>query len=295
MSDSTPRKSAVSRRLLLLLLLAVLLILWIGRQSVRLPAPPTHYAFGRGPDVVILHGLGSTEQDWLPVSRLLARRYRVTLVDLPGHGMSPMPEPFSLDRAVAALDRALAETSDRPVILVGHSLGGLVAAAEALQHPERVRGLVLVETALRPQVSAAERAQLEAALRRDYRGFLRSSYMEMARDSAQGERMFAEAAKLDPADVVPWIQLAWIADLSGMMRRLQPMLLAVLSSRSWEPTETWTHAAQALGYSDVPRVRPVRVEGCGHFIMLDRPALLEQIIDRFARNPSGEPVAARSP
>ena len=42
-----------------------------------------------------------------------------------------------------------------------------------------------------------------------------------------------------------------------------------------------------------PRVRPVRLEGCGHFIMLDRPAALAQLIDRFAQNPDGEPVAAR--
>jgi len=282
----------VNRRLLLLLL-ALLVVVLVARQSLRLPAPPSHYAFGRGPDVVILHGLGTTSQDWLPVSRLLARRYRVTLVDLPGHGMSPMPEPFSLDRAVAALDQALSETSDRPVILVGHSLGGLVAAAEAARHPERVRGLVLVETALRPQVSAAQRAQLEARLDQDYRGLLRSSYLEMARDSAQGEKLFAEAAQLDPADVKPWIHLAWIADLSGMMRKLQPPLLAVLAPRSWEPMETWTHAAEALGYSYAPRVRPVRLEGCGHFIMLDRPAALAQLIDRFAQNPDGGPVAAR--
>lgn len=283
----------MNRRLLLLLLVALVVAVFIGQRSLRVPAPPTHYAFGRGPNVVILHGLGSTAQDWLPVARLLAKRYRVTLVDLPGHGMSPMPEPFSLDRAEAALDQALQETSDQPVILVGHSLGGLVAASEALHHPERVRGLVLVETALRPQVTAEQRAQLDAELDRDYRGFLRASYMEMAKDSAQGERQFAEASKLDPADVKPWIHLAWIADLSGMMRKLQPALLAVLAPRSWEPAETWTHAADALGYSNVPRVRPVRLEGCGHFVMLDRPDALAQLIDRFAQNPDGEPVAAK--
>lgn len=282
----------MSRRLLLFLL-ALLVVALVARQSLRLPQPPTHYAFGHGPDVVILHGLGTTAQDWLPVSRLLARHYRVTLVDLPGHGMSPLPEPFSLDRAVAALDRALAETSDQPVILVGHSLGGLVAAQEALERPDRVRGLVLVETALRPQVTPAERAHLEAEMDRDYRGFLRSSYMEMARDSAQGERLYAEAAAIDPSNVKPWIHLAMIADLSGMMRKLQPALLAVLAERSWEPAETWAHASDALGYSHVPHVRPVRLEGCGHFIMLDRPEALSQIIDRFAQNPDGEPVAAK--
>jgi pimeloyl-ACP methyl ester carboxylesterase len=169
----------------------------------------------------------------------------------------------------------------------------LVAAQEALDRPDRVRGLVLVETALRPHVTPAEAARLEAEMERDYRRFLRASYMEMARDSAQGERLFAEAAALDPSNVKPWIRLAMIADLSGMMRKLQPALLAVLAERSWEPAETWTHASNALGYSNVPHVRPVRLEGCGHFIMLDRPEALSKIIERFAENPEGEPVAAK--
>ena len=280
-------------RRLFLLLFALLVALLLGHQGLRPPAPPAHFAFGRGPDVVIVHGLGSTAQQWLPTARLLARNFRVTLVDLPGHGLSPMPDPFSLDRAVAALDRTLEEAADRPVILVGHSLGGLVAAAEALDHPERVRGLVLVETALRPQVEPSQRAGLLADLDRDYDGVLRSSYRAMGRDSAQGERLYQEAAKLDPEAVKPWIRLAWIADLSWEMRRLAPPLLAVLGPQSWEPTEAWSHAAGALGYDGVPRIRPVRIEGCGHFIMLDRPGALADLIARFAANPEGEPVAAR--
>ena len=52
-----------------------------------------------------------------------------------------MPEPFSLDQAAAALDAALASRGPEPVVLVGHSLGGLVCAAEAIQHPQRVRAL----------------------------------------------------------------------------------------------------------------------------------------------------------
>jgi pimeloyl-ACP methyl ester carboxylesterase len=280
-------------RRLLLLLVALLVAVFVGYRGLRPPAPPSHFSFGRGPNVVIVHGLGSSSQQWLPVARLLARRYRVTLVDLPGHGMSPMPSPFSLDRAVAALDRALAETSGEPVILVGHSLGGLVAATEALERPDRVRGLVLVETALRTQIGEKEREGLVAELERNYDAMLRGSYRDMARDSAQGEMLYREVAKLDPVVVKPWIHLAWMADLSGQMRKLQPPLLAVLAPHSWTPQETWPQAAEALGYAEVPRVRPVRLEDCGHFIMLDRPAALAQLIDRFAQHPDGGPVASR--
>jgi len=282
----------VIRRLSILLVVLVVAIL-LGHHRMRPSSTPAHFAFGRGPDVVLVHGLGSTAQHWLPVARLLARKYRVTLVDLPGHGLSPMPEPFSLERAVAGLDQVLARSTRGPVILVGHSLGGLVAAAEALEHPERVRGLVLVETALRPQLRGADRDSLLARLDREYDQVLRTSYLAMGRDSAQGAQLYAEAAKLEPDMVKSWVRLAAIADLSGQMRKLQPMLLAVLAPHSWEPGESWSRAAAALGYGRVPEVRPVRIEGCGHFIMLDRPEELAETIGRFAADAKPEPIAAR--
>ena len=278
-------------RRLFLILLVMLVAVLLARHSLTPPPAPSHFAFGRGPDVVIVHGLGSTAEQWLPTARRLARNHRVTLVHLPGHGLAQMPQPFTLEQAAAALDRALAETSSGPVILVGHSLGGLVAAREALEHPERVRGLLLVETALRPQVEPADLPKLLASLDKDYEQVLRDAYIGMGRDSAQGLRLYDEVAHMDSAVVKPWIRLAWMADLSGQMRKLQPRMLAVLAPHSWGIEETWQQVSEALGYTQVPRVRGVRVEGAGHFIMIDRPDQLAEIIARFSANPESEVVA----
>lgn len=282
----------MARRLLLLLLVVAVLVV-VGRQSLRPPATPTYYAFGQGPEIVLVHGLGSQIQHWLPTARRLARDHRVILVELPGHGLAPMPTPFSLGEASAALDRAIRDATDRPVILVGHSLGGLVAAQEALEHPERVRGLVLVETALRPQAPPAIRDQLLARLDQNYDAIVREAYLGFGRDSAQGRALYAEVAALDPEMVKPWIRLAMYADLSGQMRKLQSRLLAVMAPYSWEPKETWNDVSRALGYQDVPRVEPVRLEGCGHFVMLDRPDALADLIARFALQTQGAQVATR--
>jgi len=279
----------VSLRARVLALAAVVLVLSSAR-AVSPPPAPLATAFGHGPAIVLVPGLGSSAAHWMPTARLLSRHHRVVFVELPGHGASAMPEPFSLERAAEALDRALARETHEPVVLVGHSLGGLVAAAEACDRPGRVRALVLVETALRPQVSGPERPAALAALDRDYAGTLSQAYADFGRDSAQGATLGREAAALDPAVVKPWIRLAFTADLSARVARLRCPVLAVFAPRSWPKGEPWVEAAAALGYGSVPRVRASRVDDCGHFVMLDRPDELARLISRFADAPDGDPV-----
>jgi pimeloyl-ACP methyl ester carboxylesterase len=281
-----PRRLAI----LLLALAAVALL------ALRAPVVSRHTtalgAFGRGPTVVLVHGLGSSAAHWLPVARDLARDHRVVLVELPGHGIAPMPEGLSLDVAARSLDDAIRSECDGPVVLVGHSVGGLVAVAAALRDPDRVRALVLVETALRPQLDGPGCAELVAALDRDYRGTLRESYMSFGRDSAQGAALFAEASNLDPAAMKSWIRLAITTDLSGRVAALKAPLLVVLSSRSWPVGEDWRTCADTLGYAAVPGATPVRVERTGHFVMLDRPPLLADVIRRFEHGMAPPPFAA---
>jgi pimeloyl-ACP methyl ester carboxylesterase len=95
--------------------------------------------------LLCLHGLVDTLEIWDRIAPELERRARVSRIDQRGHGESDAPPgPYSrsdLARdVVAALD---AEGVDE-TILVGHSMGGIVAMATALAHPDRVAGLVLI-------------------------------------------------------------------------------------------------------------------------------------------------------
>jgi pimeloyl-ACP methyl ester carboxylesterase len=270
------------------------IILALGLIELRgIGAPPTplHGAFGHGPTVVLVHGLGSRAEHWLPVARRLARQYRVVLVELPGHGSSGMPEPFSLERATQALGQALDAESREPVILVGHSVGGLVAVSAALAQPQRVRGLVLVETLLEPQLAGAELDAMLHELDDNYQGLLRSAFMGFGRDSAQGLGLYLEAASVDSTNLKRWIRLALTVNLAEPASKLAMPVLAVLAPHSWPLSEPWRETAAAMGYARIPDVRPVRIADCGHFIMLDRPDELARVIARFASHPNGEPLA----
>jgi pimeloyl-ACP methyl ester carboxylesterase len=95
------------------------------------------------PPMVLLHALGDTALDWEPVAGALAADFRVFAVDLRGHGGSGRPGTYSFelmrDDVVAVLDAL--DLHD--VILVGHSMGGVVAYLVALAQPGRLARLIV--------------------------------------------------------------------------------------------------------------------------------------------------------
>jgi pimeloyl-[acyl-carrier protein] methyl ester esterase len=128
---------------------------------------------GSGPDLILIHGWAMHGGIFAPLTRRLAERYRVHLVDLPGHGLSAQR-----DAAFAARECALQLADALPRALwVGWSLGGLVALHAASERAEQVRGLVAI--AANPRFVLAEDwphgvahavfAQFAAGLRGDWR------------------------------------------------------------------------------------------------------------------------------
>ncbi|MGH3096219.1 MAG: alpha/beta fold hydrolase [Streptosporangiales bacterium] len=93
--------------------------------------------------MVLLHALGDRGADWAAVVPRLAEHFRVFTLDLRGHGESDWPGIYSFqlmcDDVIDVLDQLGLET----VVLIGHSMGGVVAYLLAMQHPDRVGRLVV--------------------------------------------------------------------------------------------------------------------------------------------------------
>ncbi|MFC5849114.1 alpha/beta fold hydrolase [Deinococcus petrolearius] len=108
-----------------------------------------HLVQGEGEPVVLLHGIGRSLEDWTETVPALAASHRVYTLDLIGFGLSDKPDvPYTLAglaRFVRHYLDAAGET--RPVTLIGNSLGGAVAQQFAVMYPQRVRSLVLVNSA----------------------------------------------------------------------------------------------------------------------------------------------------
>ena len=102
---------------------------------------------GSGPPIVLIHGLGGTFRYWLESARHLAEHFRVLMPDVPGFGGSdPAARPFSMDAAGERVLVACEQLGALRPVLVGHSLGGPIAALAAAQAPGRVGGVVLIST-----------------------------------------------------------------------------------------------------------------------------------------------------
>ena len=103
---------------------------------------------GSGPPLLLIHGNGVMLQDWL-ISGLfdeLAKTNRVIAVDRPGSGHSGRPRgtQWTPERQADLLAGLLEQLDASPALVVGHSFGTLVAAAMALNHPEKVKSLALI-------------------------------------------------------------------------------------------------------------------------------------------------------
>lgn len=96
--------------------------------------------FGAGDNLVLIHGWAMNPSVWDGLVDALAQSYRVTCIELPGHGVSDYALPWSLDEVLQALSEQLPARCS----LIGWSLGGMLALAYTQRYPKRVDSLVLM-------------------------------------------------------------------------------------------------------------------------------------------------------
>ncbi|CAB1276991.1 alpha/beta fold hydrolase [Candidatus Nitrosacidococcus tergens] len=98
---------------------------------------------GSGPDIVLLHGWGFYSGIWRSLVHQLSLDFRVTLIDLPGHGHS---QPLTEEKSLAEISAMVAAVVPFPAIWLGWSLGGLIGLYIAIHQLAIVNKLILVAT-----------------------------------------------------------------------------------------------------------------------------------------------------
>lgn len=233
---------------------------------------------GRGPALVMLHGWGLHSGIWSMLVTRLAPRFRITSIDLPGHGHSPAPGArFGLDETV----EAVADIAPRGAAWIGWSLGGQVALAAAIAGAPVCR-LVLAATTPRFVTAAdwpcamapATLAGFAASLAADHRRTVRNFLALQLRGDRQATALLADLRRILAARPEPSVDalasgLAVLAstDLRMAAATVQQPALVIAGERDrLTPAEAGRRLAAAL-----PKGRFMSMAGAGHAPFLSCP------------------------
>jgi len=242
-----------------------------GNRSPRAPVP-----------VVFLHAAAGSTAHWAAQLTHLRSQRRAVAIDLRGHGESDTPSAG--DYRIASMAEDVTAVVDGlgidRYVLVGHSMGGAVAASHAGRHPERVAGLFILDSASDGRFIPREQAQgLVAALRANdwcdtvwafWSPMLAPSSEEVKDRVLSGLRATPQDAVAGPLeDLLRFDPVAALAAYSGPR-------LAVITAANETPG----------GYQNLAGVGELpfrKVEGTGHWVQLDQPQLVNELLDGFLK------------
>jgi pimeloyl-ACP methyl ester carboxylesterase len=264
--------------------------LLVGRARLR------YAASGDGPPVVLVHGLGGTIENWRGIAPALARRHRVLVPDLPGHGHSEaLPGDAHLDEFADCVVAMAEAEGIGSAVWIGHSLGGTVALRAAVRRPDAVRGVVLAAAAGigsstrlgRVAVTLMGLVQPGKAIAPHREAWANSRLGRRVAfgwwgvgDAGALEPEFAEGFFEGPAHHTNTRQagraLLATDPLDGLDRIACPVLALWGARDNWVKLDDGIEYARRLG-------APLRmIAGCGHLLIGERPEVCVAAIEEFA-------------
>lgn len=245
------------------------------------------------PPLVLLHGLTGWRADWTNLLPLLTPNWHVYLPELRGHGNSGRADSYNLidyTRDISAFLQYIGE----PVVLVGFSLGALIALTVASQYPAAIRALVLID----PPLFTASAGM--KALQHDGNNYFTWVYDTM-KAAPSYETLLAQCAGMFPAGT----DVAFVKDKADQISRVAPGTVeAALQDRLWDgldltgalqqltPPTLMIHGDWVAGavVRDVdanmvqgilPSAEIVRIANASHLIPIEHPDLVLQHLNAF--------------
>jgi pimeloyl-ACP methyl ester carboxylesterase len=240
---------------------------------------------GSGPPVLLLHGLGSSTREWEYQVPALARAHRVIAMDVRGHGRSErVPGPYSVTgfaRDAAALLQALEAT---PAHVVGLSMGGMIAFQLAVDAPEAVRSLTIVNSGpamiIRdPRLRSLIRLRLVLTKLFGMRSIARMIADPLFPDPGQEhlrDRFRAAIAANDPRCYRAALRALYGWSVAERIGGIRCPVLIVSSDHDYTPVEFKREYSRSI-----PGARVVVIENSRHAAPLDRPEELNRLILEF--------------
>jgi len=248
---------------------------------------------GEGFPIVLIHGYTGNSRNWALTAPALREDFRMVSVDLRGHGLSEKPsseDGYALEVMASDVYELLRALGITECVLVGHSMGGMVSQLLALEHPEVVRALVLVDTA----------AEVPKGLLNEERLRQRRRLVEMAAEEGL-EAVFEEQMRLTPVhpamEADPRYIEIWREQFLMTSREAYIGCANAMSSRRSLVGDLGAITAPTLvicGETDEPFLEPSRqmheaivgselviIPGAGHSPQFETPAEFNRVLVGF--------------
>lgn len=246
-----------------------------------------HYlTAGKGRTVMVfVHGWSCNASFWREQVPAFADRARLILIDLPGHGQSDKPHVYyTMDFFASSVLAVLAHEHIRSAIFVGHSMGVAVVCRVHAQAPDKVAALVAVDGFLRTtKRSRAESEKFVAPYRGDdYREQLKRSVRAMfptPGTEALHEQVLAEMLATPHYVILSTVESPSDPDQPVWDLENMKVPLLVINTRS----PFYPPAYEAYARSLSTRTDYRTVEGVGHFMMLEKPAMFNATLADMLR------------
>jgi 3-oxoadipate enol-lactonase len=260
---------------------------------------------GSGPTLVLVHGFGGAKEDFADQVDALASRNHVVTFDHRGHGESDAPTDaasYSLNRLALDTMAVADAVGAEQFLLLGHSMGGMVARRLVLAHPQRVEALVLMDTSPGPVPGLdGELVELaaEVALTQGMTELKRLMDAFQPLATPAYERLMEERPGYQEFNDRKWAALSAVMWATlGREIRDQPDELAALGAVN-RPTLVIVGAQDEpfVGVSrdmaeTIPGAELVVIPDAGHSPQFENPAAWLRALERFLRAPVRESPAA---
>lgn len=238
------------------------------------------------PVMVLLHGFGASTFSWREVIAPLSQLGTVVAYDRPGFGLTERPlrgawgdqNPYSAQAQVDLLVALLDKLGVERAILIGNSAGGTIAARVALEHPDRVQGLVLVDAAIytgggtpslmRPLFNTPQMQHLGPLIARSLAARIPELLPTAWHDPAKVTPEIL-AGYQKPLQAIDWDRGLWeytlaneqTDDLTARLRELGSLPVLVITGDN----DTWVPTAESLRLAEeIPGARLSVLPVCGH-------------------------------
>jgi len=282
---SAPKPTLGSPFIFSVLIIVMLMVCCTSTLVLAEEQTDTPIKQGRGEnEIVLIHGLGSNNEIWRHFAPYLMGSYKVWEFELPGHGSTkPIVNP-DIVSVSELLNQFMRDNDIAYPTLVGHGVGGLIALRFTIDHPADVYRLIMIDIAAKQLATIEQKSSLVDGLLRDYDYTIASHYIDISPDSSIVHEVIDQALRTDSTSFISLLTSTLDFDYSSELADHSVPLLVIGSESLFPDQQTIRQRLRVLGFAKVWNLNFKRIEGSGHFVMLERPVVLAQTVLTFIKS-----------